>query len=31
VPGIKELGFAVTDIIKPARPQAIRVAQLAAS
>jgi uncharacterized protein involved in propanediol utilization len=29
--GIKELGFAVTDIIEPARPQATRVAQLAAS
>ena len=28
---IKELGFAVTDIIEPARPQAARVAQLAAS
>jgi uncharacterized protein involved in propanediol utilization len=28
---IKEFGFAVTDIIEPARPQATRVAQLAAS
>jgi uncharacterized protein involved in propanediol utilization len=30
VQGIKELGFAVTDIIEPARPQARRRAQLAA-